>query len=113
VLADLVHEERHRVGHAGQVGIEPELRLAGRCLDIRLRVERVESVGGGDARGDLDAAGLELVAQLRKLVVVEIELDGLRLERDRVEDAIALGILDEASELFRVKNGFDLPLLLS
>jgi hypothetical protein len=111
VLAELAHEQRHRVGHAGEVRLESE-------LDLGLR--RVGGTGVAvdlvcvlDGSGDLDPTRLELAAQERELVLVEIELDCLRLELGRVDDAVVLGLVDEARQFVRVKRRFDLNLLSS
>jgi hypothetical protein len=112
VLTELAHEQRHRVGHAGEVGLESQLgrRLPVRIGSVRIAIDLV--CVSNDGR-DLDPARLELAAQKRELVVVEIELDGLRLELDRIDDAVVLGLVDEALQLVRVKRRFDLILLPS
>jgi len=111
VLAQLAHEQGDRVGHAGEVGLEAQLRL-GLCRvgTVRLDIELVWVCGGGR---DLDPARLELAAQERELVLVEIELGGLRLELKRVDDAVVLDPVDEALQFVRVECRFDLILLSS
>jgi len=112
VLTELAHEQRHRVGHAGEVGLESQLHLG---LPLRVGSVRIATdlVCVSDNWRDLDPARLELAAQKRELVVVEIELQGLRLELDRIDDAVVLGLVDEALQLVRVKRRFDLSLLPS
>jgi hypothetical protein len=78
----------------------------------------VDGVGWGPVgvysdNRDLDPARLELAAQKRKLFLVEIELGGLRLELERVDDPVVLGSFDEARQFVRVKCRFDLILLSS
>jgi hypothetical protein len=112
VLTELAHEQRHRVGHASEVGLESQLRLG---LPLRVDSVRIATdvVCVSDDGRDLDPARLELAAEKRELVVVEIELDRLRLELDRVDDAAVLGLVDEALQLVRDKRRVDLILLPS
>ena len=107
VLAELAHEQRHRVGHTGQVGLESKVGLVADGVG-RIALELVRLVSRGS---DLDSARLELAAKKRELVVVEIELDRLRLELDRVDDAVAFDVVDEARQFVRFKGGIDLVLL--
>jgi len=109
VLAQLAHEQGDRVGHAGEVGLEAKLGL-GLCRVGAIRTD-VELLRVHGHSRDLDPARLELGAQKRELVVVEFELDRLRLELGRVDDAVLLDLVDEAPQFIRVKRRVDLVLL--
>jgi hypothetical protein len=111
VLSDLVHEERHRIGDAGEIGLEPSVRT--RVADVGLRPLVVIVRGSALAeRRELDSPLLELAPQEREILLVEVQLGRLRLEGGYLEYAIALGVLDQVDEFLRFENGADLSLLL-
>jgi hypothetical protein len=96
VPADLVQEELERVGRArrrrGQIKSRGRrgLRLGGRLV---LRLD------------PLDAARVQLLDELGDLRLVEVVLEGERVDVDLADGAALVGVVDELGQKFMLQGG--------
>jgi hypothetical protein len=96
VPADLVQEELERVGRARRLRGQIEsrgrrgLRLGGRLV---LRLD------------PLDAARVQLLDELGELRLVEVVLEGKRVDVDLADGAALVGVVDELAQKFMLQGG--------
>ena len=104
VLSELAHEQRHRVGHAGEVGLEAESRVRVGTVSTSSASASGSSASILGSR-DLDPARLELA---REEARARPRRDRARAafvsSTSRLDDAVALGLVDEARQFVRVKD---------
>ena len=101
--ADVGEEQLQAVCGAGNClrSLEARSLLLGRLLLGRSGSRRA---GVRSGRADLEADALELVRQLLDLLVVQVELDGERLELGRLQIAALLCALDERARLVSLEQ---------
>jgi hypothetical protein len=99
VAADVGEEQLQAVGGARDRLRRLEPRGLCLLLGRLLGVGSGGSLGLGRGRADLEPDPLELVRQLFDLLVVQIELDGERLQLGRLQVAPFLRALDECARL--------------
>ncbi len=100
VLADVCEEELQAVGRAAR----GRSRLGGGELRLLLLFLLGLRGGRGGGRRDLEPDPLELGGQLLDVLVVQVELDGKRLELGRFEVAALLRSLDHGARLVRLEQ---------
>jgi len=98
VAADVGEKELHAVGRARDLG--GRLEAGGLLLGSRaLGVGRGGGLGGAGGSADLEPDPLELGRQLLDLLLVQVELEGERLQLGRLEVTTLLRALDEGAGL--------------
>ena len=98
MAADVGEEELQAVGRARDLG--GRLEAGGLLLGSRaLGVGRGGGLGGAGGSADLEPDPLELGRQLLDLLLVQVELEGERLQLGRLEVTTLLRALDEGAGL--------------
>jgi hypothetical protein len=98
VAADVGEKELQAVGRARDLG--GRLEAGGLLLGSRaLGVGRSGGLGGAGGSADLEPDPLELGRQLLDLLLVQVELEGKRLQLGRLEVTTLLRALDEGAGL--------------
>jgi len=98
VAADVGEKELQAVGRARDLG--GRLEAGGLLLGSRaLGVGRGGGLGGAGGSADLEPDPLELGRQLLDLLLVQVELEGERLQLGRLEVTTLLRALDEGAGL--------------